>query len=132
VGRGQDDLRRAGRARAGLHGRPTAAELLDAARSFLSDTVLGATSGQVSFHARVTANVLGIVERQLLLGPAQEERFRSGLADLGVASAAELCDAIRGGGFDDRQSQLWRFLAVSVRDRLAVANPKHLAGPSVP
>jgi hypothetical protein len=114
----------------GLHGRPTAAELLDAARSFLSDTVLGATSGQVSFHTRVTANVLGIVERQLLLGPAQEVRFRSGLADLGVTSAAELCDAIRGGGFDDRQAELWRVLAASVRDRLAVANPRHLALPT--
>jgi aminoglycoside phosphotransferase (APT) family kinase protein len=114
----------------GLHGRPTAAELLDAARTFLSDTVLGATSGQVSFHTRVTANVLGIVERQLLLGPAQEVRFRSGLADLGVTSAAELCDAIRGGGFDDRQAELWRVLAASVRDRLAVANPRHLALPT--
>ena len=114
----------------GLHGQPTAAELLDAARTFLSDTVLGATSGQVSFHTRVTANVLGIVERQLLLGPAQEVRFRSGLADLGVTSAAELCDAIRGGGFDDRQAELWRVLAASVRDRLAVANPRHLALPT--
>ena len=115
----------------GLHGRPTAAELLDAARSFVSDTVMGATSGHVSFHARVTANVLGIVERQLRLGPAQEERFRSGLAALGAGSAAALCDAIRDGAFDDRDEQLWRFLAVSVRDRLAVANPKHLARPSV-
>ena len=113
----------------GLHGRPTAAELLDAARGFLSDTVMGATRGHVSFHARVTANVLGIVERQVLLGPAQEVRFRSGLADLGASSPAELCDAIRDGRFDDRQDELWRFLAASVRDRLAVANPKHLARP---
>jgi hypothetical protein len=83
----------------------------------------------VSFHARVTANVLGIVERQVLLGPAQEARFRSGLAGLGASSPAELCDAIRSGRFDDRQDELWRFLAASVRDRLAVANPKHLARP---
>ena len=114
---------------AGLHGRPTAAELLDAARSFLSDTVMGATEGHVSFHARVAANVLGIAERQLLLGPVQEERFRSGLAALGVASAPELCGAIRSGALDHRQDELWRFLASSVRDRLAVANPKHLARP---
>lgn len=113
----------------GLHGRPTAAELLDAARGFLSDTVMGATQGHVSFHTRVAANVLGIVERQLLLGPAQEERFRSGLSGLGAASAAELCEAIRRGDFDDRQDELWSFLASSVRDRLAVANPKHLARP---
>ena len=113
----------------GLHGRPTAAELLDAARGFLSDTVMGATEGHVSFHARVAANVLGIVERQLLLGPAQEARFRSGLADLGASSPSALCRAIRDGAFDERQDDLWRFLAASVRDRLAVANPKHLARP---
>ena len=113
----------------GLHGRPTAAELLDAARSFLTDTVMGATEGHVSFHARVAANVLGIVERQLLLGPAQEERFRSGLAGLGPPSRTDLCRAIRSGDFDARQDELWRFLASSVRDRLAVANPKHLARP---
>ena len=113
----------------GLHGRPTAAELLDAARGFLSETVMGATEGHVSFHARVAANVLGIAERQLLLGPAQEERFRSGLAGLGAPSVHELCRAIRTGAFDDRQDELWRFLASSVRDRLSVANPRHLARP---
>jgi aminoglycoside phosphotransferase (APT) family kinase protein len=113
----------------GLHGRPTAAELLDAARGFLTDTVMGATRGHVSFHTRVAANVLGIVERQLVLGPAQEARFRDGLRRLGASSASELCRAIRGGGLDHRQDDLWTFVASSVRDRLAVANPKHLARP---
>ena len=112
----------------GLHGRPTAAELLDAAREFLTDTVMGATEGRVSFHARVTANVLGIVERELVLGAGQQARFRDGLARLGAGSPVELCRAIRDGTFDDRPDELWAFLAASVRDRLAVANPKHLAG----
>lgn len=111
----------------GLHGRPTAAELLDAAREFLTGTVMPATDGRVSFHTRVTANVLGIVERQLVLGARQEARFRDGLARLGVASAGELCAAIRRGSFDGRSEELWGFLAATVRDRLAVANPKHLA-----
>jgi aminoglycoside phosphotransferase (APT) family kinase protein len=114
---------------AGLYGRPTAAELLDATRGFLTDTVMGATLGHVSFHARVSANVLGIVERQLLLGPAQEARFAEGLRRLGAASAPELCHAIRRGDFDDRQGELWPFLTATVRDRLAVANPKHLTRP---
>ena len=112
----------------GLHGRPTAAELLDAAQEFLTDTVMGATEGRVSFHTRVAANVLGIVERELVLGAGQQARFRDGLARLGAGSAAELCRAIRDGAFDDRPDELWAFLAASVRDRLAVANPKHLAG----
>lgn len=112
----------------GLHGRPTAAELLDAAQEFLTDTVMGATEGRVSFHTRVAANVLGIVERELVLGAGQQARFRDGLARLGAGSAAELCRAIRDGAFDDRPDELWAFLAASVRDRLAVANPKHLDG----
>jgi Ser/Thr protein kinase RdoA (MazF antagonist) len=60
------------------YGRPTASELLDAVREYLADTVLPGTSGQVAFHARVAANVLGIVARELELGqlPAQ-----GGLAD---------------------------------------------------
>ena len=51
------------------HGRPTASELLDAVREFLTGQVMPATTGQLAFHARVAANVLGIVARELELGP---------------------------------------------------------------
>jgi aminoglycoside phosphotransferase (APT) family kinase protein len=51
------------------HGRPTASELLDAVRDFLTDQVMPATDGQLAFHARVAANVLAIVARELDLGP---------------------------------------------------------------
>jgi aminoglycoside phosphotransferase (APT) family kinase protein len=50
-------------------GRPTASELLDAVRGFLTDQVMPATGGQVAFHARVAANVLAIVARELDLDP---------------------------------------------------------------
>ncbi|MDQ1516073.1 MAG: hypothetical protein QOE80_1903, partial [Actinomycetota bacterium] len=49
----------------GLYGRPTAAELLEAAREFLLGPVTDSTDGQVRFHAKVAANVLAIVARQL-------------------------------------------------------------------
>lgn len=81
---------------AGLHGRPTARELLDAVRMFLTDDVMAGTSGRLSFDARVAANMLAIVEREL----GQASREHTG---------------------DD-----WSSLARAVRDRLAVANPKHL------
>jgi hypothetical protein len=55
------------------HGRPTASELLDAVRGFLTDDVIIATTGQVAFHARVAANVLGIVAREIELGPVPPE-----------------------------------------------------------
>jgi aminoglycoside phosphotransferase (APT) family kinase protein len=51
------------------HGRPTASELLEAVREYLLGGVLPQTSGQLSFHARVAANALAIVARELELGP---------------------------------------------------------------
>src|SRR6516162_7111632 len=55
------------------HGRHTASELLEAVREFLSGQVMPAFSGQVAFHARVAANVLGIVARELELGAIPPE-----------------------------------------------------------
>jgi aminoglycoside phosphotransferase (APT) family kinase protein len=52
------------------HGRPTATELLEAVREYLLSSVLPQTSGQLSFHARVAANALAIVVRELNLGAA--------------------------------------------------------------
>jgi aminoglycoside phosphotransferase (APT) family kinase protein len=80
--------------------RPTAREILDAVRGFLAEDVMPNTAGRLSFHARVAANMLGIVERELALPPS-----------------------VWDGGAD------WASLALAVRDRLAVANPKHLDGP---
>jgi aminoglycoside phosphotransferase (APT) family kinase protein len=51
------------------HGRPTASELLDAVRTFLIDEVMPATGSGLAYHARVAANVMGIVARELELGP---------------------------------------------------------------
>jgi hypothetical protein len=56
------------------------------------------TTGRLSFHARVAANMLAIVEREL----AQPVR-------------------------DDWRGDDWSTLARTVRDRLAVANPRHLS-----
>jgi len=53
------------------YGRPTASELLDAVRGYLTEQVMPATAGQLAFHARVAANVLAIVARELELGPPE-------------------------------------------------------------
>ncbi len=67
------------------HGRPTASELLEAVREYLLGSVMPATSGQVAFHARVAANALAIVARELELGafPAN-----AGIADAVAARLA--------------------------------------------
>jgi aminoglycoside phosphotransferase (APT) family kinase protein len=69
------------------YGRPTASELLEAVREFLTDQVRPATSGQLAFHARVAANALAIVAREIELGPVPPE------ADLAEAVAARLAVA---------------------------------------
>ena len=70
------------------HGRPTVSELLDAVREFLTGQVMPATTGQLAFHARVAANVLGIVARELELGAAAPETGLAGsvAAKLAVAN----------------------------------------------
>jgi aminoglycoside phosphotransferase (APT) family kinase protein len=67
------------------HGRPTASELLEAVREFLTGQVMPASTGQLAFHARVAANILGIVARELELGAIPPQ---AGLADTVAARLA--------------------------------------------
>src|SRR6516225_2306307 len=83
----------------GRHGRPTAAELVAAVAEFLDADVRGATNGQVNFHARVAANVLRIVEREL-----GAEATGAGAA--GAVNESALADAIRNGDFDGRDDDV--------------------------
>src|SRR6478609_4045658 len=55
-----------------VHDRPTAAELVAAVREYLEQDVMPGTEGRLAFHARVAANVLAMVERELDLGEAQD------------------------------------------------------------
>jgi Domain of unknown function (DUF6285) len=104
-----------------LYGRPTAAELVAAVADFLDNDVRSATEGQVNFHARVAANVLRIVERELTDDSAAEVTER--LAELGFVDEAQLAAAIRAGTLDDRADDVLPTLRTLVRQRLAVAHP---------
>ncbi|HEV2370106.1 MAG TPA: DUF6285 domain-containing protein, partial [Acidimicrobiales bacterium] len=117
---------------AGLHGHPDAAALVEAVRGFLEGDVMAATSGRVRFHARVAANVLGMVERELVLGGAQRRAHAAGLRRLGVASEEELAAAIRDGRLDDRETEVRAFLTAAVRAKLEVAHPSYVEGPQPP
>ena len=48
------------------------------------------------------------------------------LARLGVADDAQLAAAVRDGRFDDRLPEVRELVWESVRDKLAVANPRYL------
>jgi aminoglycoside phosphotransferase (APT) family kinase protein len=104
-----------------LHGRPTATELVVAVAEFLETDVRQATSGQVGFHARVAANVLRIVERELLDTGATAAA--TALAELGFADEGALAAAIRAGDLDGRADGVTACLRILVGHRLAVAHP---------
>ncbi|MEA3019614.1 MAG: hypothetical protein QOI47_1138 [Actinomycetota bacterium] len=116
----------------GMHGRPTAEELVVAVREFLERDVMPATTGPVSFHARVAVNALSAVERELRDGPAMAEAHRARLAALGFTSEGDLAEAIRAGAADadDRYDEIVTAVRATVRDKLSVANPKYLANPT--
>jgi Domain of unknown function (DUF6285) len=104
-----------------LHGRPTAAELVAAVADFLDDEVRPATDGSVGFHARVAANVLRTVERELTDGSSDEAVVA--LAELGFDDETQLAAAIRTGQLDDRATELLPVLRAVIRHRLGVAHP---------
>ena len=109
-----------------FHDRPTIEELVAAVREFLERDVMPATEGRLQFHARVAVNVLGMVGRELVLGPDQAVAHAEGLARLGMADEAELAAAIRAGTLDDRYDEVVDFVRQTVRAKLEVANPKYL------
>lgn len=112
--------------------RPTAAELVEAVREFL-DEARAALDGRLAFHARVAANALAIVERELRTDPAvaaaEHDRLRALLGHDGELATLEreLATRIRDGSLDERVAEVGAHVRASVRDKLAIANPAHLA-----
>ncbi len=108
------------------HDIPSAAGLLDAVREFLESDVMPATEGRVRFHARVAANAVAMVARELVLGPGLAAAHEARLAALGVRNDAELAAAIRSGALDARAVEVRAAVRATVADKLAVANPAYL------
>jgi hypothetical protein len=108
------------------HGVPTAAELAEAVGEFLEREVMPAVDGRLRFLARVAANAVAQVQRELVLGPEHRRAHAERLAALGVHDDAELCAAIREGTLDDRRDDVLAAVRASVVDKLRVANPRHL------
>ena len=128
-----------------MQDRPTYAELLEAVQHFLETDAVPALEGPKKFHARVAANVLAIVRRELESEDtqlrAEWERLRELLGLAGrppTARAelrrqvrqhtAELCERIRDGDADagSWRSTVMAHVRQTVEDKLRVANPKYL------
>jgi hypothetical protein len=106
-----------------MHGRPTAAELVQAVRELLETDVLPATEGALNFRVRVARNVLAIVERELRADPQPAPGW------LGFADEAALCAAIRAGELDERTPELVTQLTTIAKTRLTVAHPGYADQP---
>lgn len=127
-----------------MQDRPTREELIDAVRSFLETEVVPALDGALKFHARVAANLLAVVGRELALeGEQLDAEWRrldallgsvarpAGLGELKDRLAArneDLCRRIRDGEPPDEESRrAWlEHVRATVREKLAIANPKML------
>ena len=74
---------------------PTVTELLEATAQFLREVAVPQLSGHASFHARVAANALDIVKRELELRPAAERSEHARLqALLRTAGSLEELNAL--------------------------------------
>jgi len=117
----------------GFHGRPTAAELVEAVREFLEGDIRDGLQGRLSYQGRIAANALRMVERELAAGKASSIAHDEVVAVFGVETDGELAAAIRAGDVDDRLDELAVVLAEAVEARVRVANPAWLdAAPLTP
>jgi aminoglycoside phosphotransferase (APT) family kinase protein len=106
-------------------GRPTAAELTEAVREYV-EGLMERGEGASAFEARVARNALGVVERELQLGPSIATAHAARLAELGYADDGALAAALRAGDLDTTWRRVAPALAASARDQLLVANPSYL------
>jgi hypothetical protein len=111
--------------------RPDIGNLLATVRGFL-DGLAPRLDADTKFQCQVASHVVGICERQLVLGERfdaeERERYATFLGAEGSLEdlTAQLCDAIRSGRLDDRWDELVRLvLAQAVRD-VQVVRPSHL------
>lgn len=108
-----------------MHQEPTATEILEAVREHLREEVVPATTGSVQYHARVSANLLAIVVRELTAGGAPQERAAVVRSQLGAESDAELSRRIRDGELAIGPDVLAALRSVAEAE-LAVDNPRYL------
>jgi aminoglycoside phosphotransferase (APT) family kinase protein len=106
-----------------VYGRPSLGELVAAVRESLADAVTGKGPALSGYGARVAANVLSLVERELARGAADQAAYAARLAMLGAADEAALAAEIRAGRRDDQLAEIAGEFRGIVAARLAVAHP---------
>lgn len=114
-----------------MYDPPTPSELVAVVREFLERQALPALEGRVAFHARVAANALAIVERELERGAeaaeAESRRLRDLLGHDGPLAAQnrELCRRLRSGELGLGTPGLLEHLRATTLAKLAVDQPRY-------
>jgi hypothetical protein len=112
-----------------MQDRPDPQALLGAVRDFLQNDALPQLEGRAKLHARVAANVVALVQRQLEFAPrsdaAELARLRALLARDGslVELNAELARRIRQAELEPDDAALLDHLWAASLEKLAVDNP---------
>ena len=113
------------------HQMPQLDELLKSVRDFLRDEVMVQTTGRTRFLARVAANSLDIVDREVRVGPQLEAQEANHLAALGYSmdNLAEqrwaLVRALREGQQNLDDQALQAYLRFSCVNQLAIDQPRY-------
>ncbi|MDQ2859850.1 MAG: DUF6285 domain-containing protein [Pseudomonadota bacterium] len=116
-----------------MQDEPSPSEVLAAVARFLKEEVAPATTGHTSFQARVAANAMEMMRRQLDLAPAAEAAELGRLKDLlgldGDLAAlnAELSRRIEAGDLDLTTPGLADHLWAVTLAKLAVDQPTYAA-----
>ncbi len=130
-----------------MQDRPSFDELLEAVQHYLREDVMPNTQGRLSFHARVAGNAIEWIRRELqyeeehaarewrgldgLLGDEEQPASLAQTRERLTARNENLAARIRAGDADAEglwRDQLLEHLRTVTRDKLAVANPRLLAG----
>jgi len=106
-----------------VYGRPALSELIAAVRESLAAAAAGKGPVPSGYGARVAANALAIVERELARGDADQRAYVALLARLGAVDEAALAAQIRAGHRDHQLAEIAGLLRGIVSARLAVAHP---------
>ena len=106
-------------------------ELVEAVRDFLEQKAMPELKGHTAFHARVAANALSIVVRELEQGPhsaeGELERLRALLGHDGTLEDLnrELCRHIRAGDVTLATPGLADHLTITTREKVAIDQPSY-------
>lgn len=120
-----------------MQNRPDAPDLVAAVAEWLEQhagpALTGGGATHTAFHARVAANALRIVERELRAGEDHHAADRRALAGFLNETAGDdrdmlrrLASRIRSGELDDKTDDLVGVLTPLARRKLLIANPRYL------